>query len=125
MMISKGSFSKFAACALINVTLAINLHQPYQRLNCLALAEVVAEGHTETGTLVVFLEPIREQLFRHAGCTIITTFSPSIYLFVKLGDKQELARAAAGFHPSPSRGTGVFDKVGLRLLPWTTVWDIR
>ena len=44
---------------LLRVALAADLHQPYQRLDRLALAEVVAERHA--GDLVVLVEPVFEQ----------------------------------------------------------------
>src|SRR5262249_13754817 len=105
---------------------ARNLDQPGQRLDGLALAEVVAEGDTETGHFMVFLEPVLEESPRDLGRSFVTALSPDIHRGSDLRHEQQGARTPAGLLLSPACRQGVvLDKVGSRSFPRTAPWDFR
>ncbi len=88
---------------LLRVALAGDLDQPDQRLDRLALAEVVAERDGEAGDLVVLLEPVLEQPPRDVGRAGVAGCAPCVDRCADLWHEQQAARSAAGGLLPPAR----------------------
>ena len=110
---------------LLRVALAGDLDQPDQRLDRLALAEVVAEGHAEAGDLVVLVEPVLKQPPRDLGGALVAARAPGVHRRADLRDQQQPARPAAGRLLAPAgRRRVVLDEVRRGLLPRPPARDL-
>src|SRR6267142_2624623 len=74
----EGVTAEFFGRELLCVFLRRNFHQPGKGLDCFALAEIISEGHTEAGNLVVLLEPVPEKVASDLRGAFVTFITPSV-----------------------------------------------
>lgn len=105
--------------------LAGDLHQPHQRSDGLAPAELEAKGGAEAGDPVLFLEPVLEQPPGDLGGPFVGAPTPDVHGGANLRHQQQLARPAAGLVlPPPGRRCVVLDQLGRGWLPGLAPRDL-